>query len=82
MKLARGIGGNGVQGGDHLEVFESGEGFKTAPSRGQIRHAAFTSTGSFRRSKPQIVAVPPLARSMPVSIRSVVVLPAPLGLRN
>ena len=55
---------------------------KTAPDSGTKPTWRFTSKGSRRRSCPQIVAVPPLGSIMPVSILSVVVLPAPLGPRN
>ena len=41
-----------------------------------------TAPGSFATSKPATSAHPPVGRSSVVSIRTVVVLPAPFGPRN
>src|SRR5439155_10487136 len=54
----------------------------TAPDSGTKPTRRFTSSGSRRRSKPQIVAVPWEGSIMPVSIFRVVDFPAPFGPRN
>src|ERR1017187_4668693 len=55
---------------------------KTAPDSGTKPTRRFTSIVSSSRLNPQIVAVPLVGASMPVSIFKVVDFPAPLGPRK